>query len=305
MDLKNYIKYKFASVIVLYNPENDMYIKSLKILNKLNIKLYVFDNSDKVHVRKKNKLNIEMNFDKVTFYSENNGNVGISKAYNIVVSNILKKDDLNGLFLFDQDSQIEKKSLQRLIKNFKFLSDKEQFGSISGFPIRNSNEPYGLYKFGTQNYERTGIISVSRVPSSYSLIPITTFKRIGLFNENYFIDHIDIDFCLRCSINKLGVYVDKYAPFIHNVGEGDLNLFGLIKIPVCSPYRHYYQVRNQILCYKQYKTSLLKLILNLTRRFVLIFIISLFKFNFVHRIKFSILGVLDGLNNVKGKLKTY
>lgn len=290
--------------IVLYNPENENYIDSIRVLIDIGIKVVIFDNSSEIEVRNVNLQKINSQFlNSASYLSDHRGNIGLAKAFNKLVKSTISDINLEGIFLFDQDSEVKKDTLNEVIKSYAFLKKQEFFGSISGTPIRESVKPYGVYKSHNQKYEKTGIISVARVPSSYSLIPLSTFQKIGYFNEAYFIDQIDIDFSLRSIKAGLNIYINKNATFIHNVGEGDINFFGIFLIPVCTPFRHYYQIRNQILCYKIHKSSILTLSKNIIRRIILIILISLIKGDIKNRFYYSSKGLYDGFNSIVGELK--
>ena len=293
---------EFVAGIVLYNPEDNQFIDSIQRLIELEVSVVVFDNSNSDPVRLRNEGNIKSNhFDDVTYLSSTRGNIGLAKAYNKIVLEIRSRICSKGLFLFDQDTFINKEAIDILIETFRFLEKKEDFASVSGFPVRENGVPYRFHVFDKRQ-TKEDLIRVKQVPSSFSLINISSFDRIGLFNSDYFIDNIDIDYSIRCNKANLPVYIKKSAKFTHKVGIGDVVLFGKTWFPVADAYRHYYQTRNLILCSKYNKLSFISTLYITTERLIIILVIGIYTKEFKNRITYAIKGVLDGIKGVSGKL---
>lgn len=290
----------FYGIIVLYNPETDLFLENIKLLVELGIKVYVYDNSVRKGI-------IDINEEKITsldlsiVYIHNNGdNKGLSFAFNDLISRVIDAGEDNGVFFFDQDSDINPESILHLIADFKTFEKREDIGIIAGMPMRKNGKPYRLRQ---QNPLESGdIVEVTRVPTSYSLIPIRTFRKLGLFEADFFIDQIDNNYSLRCQQNSLKVLVDKRAVFTHEIGLGDVMFFNKFLFPYGSPFRHYYQVRNLILSYSRYKMPTLKKLMAVLTRSLIVFYIGILKGQFRIRMNYLFKGIKDGFNNKGGKL---
>ncbi|MHB9118228.1 MAG: glycosyltransferase family 2 protein [Burkholderiales bacterium] len=94
------------------------------------------------------------------------------------------------------------------------------------------------------------VVAVDYLIASGCLIPMDVLNAVGDMAEPLFIDYVDIEWGLRArekGFQSLGVCK---ATMRHSLGEAPSCFFGR-KIPVHSPLRHYYHVRNAIWLYRQ------------------------------------------------------
>ena len=84
--------------------------------------------------------------------------------------------------------------------------------------------------------------------SSGSLIPLPVLERLGPFDEGFFIDHIDTDFCLRANDQQMRLLVASAAGMEHELGHAHQRLWwwGWRELPVHPPLRLYYIFRNSV-----------------------------------------------------------
>lgn len=291
---------EFAAGIVLFNPKDYQFIDSIKKLRKLGISVIIFDNSNVNDLQSKNEKSISIESFTSVSYLSSDGNIGLASAYNKIILEVKKSLITKGLFLFDQDTLINEKSVQILMNNFLSLEKKEIFGSVSGLPLRENGVPYRV-QYWNKSEIVDNLVRVKQVPSSFSLININSFDKIGLFNEKYFIDNIDIDFSIRCNQAQLPVYLNTKAIFIHKVGIGDFSFFGKTLFPIPDAYRHYYQIRNLILCSRYNNIGIFRPIYLTIERLIIIFFIGIYKRDFIKRFNYALKGVIDGLKGVTGE----
>ncbi|MDB5014031.1 MAG: WbwY [Daejeonella sp.] len=295
----------FCAGFVLYNPENDIFIKSIEVLLSLSIQVIVFDNSTTSDFLNKNIEVLEKAFKSeiIILYSDE-GNIGLAAGYNTIVEKVLTIDNCSGLFLFDQDTVLNHNAVTLLIDSFKTLAtDGVPFGVLAGYPFRKENVPYRIRPIERSINGLGNLLRVKSVSSSFSLIPLETFKRIGLFRTDFFIDHIDMDFSMRCWNNGLPVYIELNAKFEHNIGIGDVMIFGHYLFPIGDDYRHYYQVRNMIISYSYNDKSVWLIYKDIVVRSLVVLAISVYAGGFVKRYGFLLKGIKDGFKGVTGKLK--
>lgn len=165
---------------------------------------------------------------------------------------------------------------------------------LAGFPLRKNGEPYRVRKLKTASFNH--LVKVYQIPSSYSLIPMRTFRKIGNFEKD------DNNYSLRFVQNNLNIFIDVRAKFIHDIGLGDVMFFNKFLFPYSTPDRHYYQTRNLILSYKRYNLGDFKLIKKLGIRCIIIGYIGITKGNLFKRLNYMFRGIRDGINNKGGKL---
>jgi rhamnosyltransferase len=184
------------------------------------------------------------------------------------------------------------------------LKLQKPFGIISALAMRKEGMPYRIRNRGVSSGKDSNLIEVDNVPSSFSLIPVTTFEKIGFFREDFFIDYIDMDFSLRCWKNNLPVYIARNATFTHDIGIGDVVIFKKRLFPYSDEYRHYYQVRNLILSFKFNNIGRFKTLIRVMERIVIVFVIGVYAGGFNKRMYFLFKGIYHGYAGVSGKLNT-
>ena len=89
--------------------------------------------------------------------------------------------------------------------------------------------------------------------SSGSLISISAIDEIGGMDEAFFIDHVDTEWFLRARAKGFKSFGVCDAIMTHKLGSETLNVWvGRWRtMPLHSPLRHYYTVRNSILLYRR------------------------------------------------------
>ena len=90
--------------------------------------------------------------------------------------------------------------------------------------------------------------SVTMAITSGSLFRLSDFAFVGPFAEEFFIDSVDADYCLRCRAVGRLIAVSSAARLAHSLGARDRRQwFGLTFAPTNhSPRRCYYIARNRI-----------------------------------------------------------
>jgi rhamnosyltransferase len=292
----------FYAGLVLYHPDSEQHIESIRILLSHGIAVIVFDNSEDIETRNKNQATLRQTFDDQLYYLEAaQGNVGLAAAYNQIVDVVKQGKFARGLFLFDQDTDVNVVALYHLIEAFNFLQDQGQLGLVAGYPTRSNGIPYRIRPRASFQSTRPELIAVDCAPGSFSLIPIATLLAVGEFQEDFFIDHIDLDFCLRCWLHDLPVFVDTRASFVHRVGLGDVIILKRPLFPIASPFRHYYQTRNRILSDTRAHVSMLKTFVMTAQRVVIVAVIGIYAGELFKRLKYTLCGIVDGIMGRGGR----
>jgi len=221
-----------CAVVVLYNPDYKAVVNLGATANIFN-RVYVIDNSD----AENSNLNSECfsSFNSI-FYVQNNANYGIAKALNQGVK-LANKSGYLGVVLLDQDTELSDNALDELLSIY---NEKSEFlpTAIVGSNYKGSSLPISLDKEE----------QVDTVITSGSLLSIDAYRAIGLFNEEYFIDGVDLEYCLRAKIKGFGVYQSTQVLMRHYIGaETKHKLLGLtFTARNHSPIRRYYLARNTV-----------------------------------------------------------
>jgi rhamnosyltransferase len=94
------------------------------------------------------------------------------------------------------------------------------------------------------------------VISSGTVATREVFELAGNFDEDFFIDFVDAEWCLRCRARQIPIYVVPGAVMRHNIGSRSFR-FGSLTILVHGPTRCYYQIRNSFLLLRKHHVPLI------------------------------------------------
>lgn len=134
--------------------------------------------------------------------------------------------------------------------------------------------------------------------TSGTVYPLSIFSEIGLFRDDFFIDSIDTEFCLRALKYSKKILYFPSILMKHQLGYHTYYkfLWGRLGTPDYSAFRTYYIVRNMIILKRIYKFSPDNYIDNslrelFCRRFLRICLVEKDKFN---KIKYFSKAIVDG-----------
>lgn len=90
--------------------------------------------------------------------------------------------------------------------------------------------------------------------TSGNLLKRSAFEDVGPFDEPFFIDYVDIEFCLRCRRNGYIIIEAPRAELHHRLGQSVRHRLGWRELAVTNhpPLRRYYNARNRVLVYRRY-----------------------------------------------------
>ncbi len=101
---------------------------------------------------------------------------------------------------------------------------------------------------------RDGFMPCAAVITSGTVMRTATFRELGPFREDLFIDHVDTEYCLRARAHSIAVICSTKALMIHTIGCVSVHRFGWWAFGTTNhtAIRRYYCVRNAILVAKLY-----------------------------------------------------
>lgn len=294
---------RYCAAIVLFEPESELYLDSIQSIIDANVVPIVFDNSEGEERRRQIRRKLQERHGKCEFfYLSAEGNVGLAAAYNKCIERAELLGNFEGIFLLDQDSTVPSQSLLNLLTSYERISRHLAVGVIAGMAMRQDFIPYRVYKQRPTNAYLGSLLPVRIAPSSFSLIPFSALRTVGRFYDDFFIDHIDVDFCFRCRNAGLLVAIDPESPFPHKIGHGLVSVLGYAISPISSPFRHYYQARNIVLSARRRGASLVDMVMELIKRFVVIGVVGVASGQLLKRYRFAFLGMWDGFWNRGGRI---
>jgi len=240
---------RHAAIVVTYFPDPDA-IKNLKRLSDLCDALIVIDNTP---VKRKKEFPARSNV--VVWNSSEN--IGLASGLNMGMK-LAAEQGVEDVFLLDQDSRPPDHYFQEMLTFKSRLTGATRRIAfyVPNFYDRNSKtfatfpllDRFSLRHITCRDMPSRMDNSALIAITSGMLIPLETYHRIGPFREDYFIDFVDNEYCLRAGMLGYPVAVNCEIILDHAVGQRSVkNFCGLtIKPNHHPPIRKYYIFRNGI-----------------------------------------------------------
>ena len=148
------------------------------------------------------------------------------------------------------------------------------------------------------------VIDTVSVMTSGNLLNLVAFKKTGKFNEKYFIDYVDHEYCFRLQRKGFCIKIFKGSVLLHKLGNMEIKKF--LGSTVCftnhNYIRRYYMTRNRLDLAYNYFFSFPEFILQDFHRFFIEWKnILLFEENKIKKQKSIILGIIHFLIGKYGK----
>jgi rhamnosyltransferase len=247
----------------------------------------------------KNSIDVEIIFNK--------RNMGLAKAQNIGIKRAIE-ENYDWVLLLDHDSSLDEKMVNEMLEVYNSLSVKEQNQIAILAPNIvdvNINMPSSYLTSSGFLIKREKCIpdkkyleNIVWVIASGSMIKTSVIREVGLMREDFFIDYIDAEFCLRVKKNNYGILVISNAILHHKLGDKKLyRFFGFnIKPTLHPPSRRYYIYRNRIKVWREFFFTFPSIVIfDVLVAFYDIFKILFFEDGRPEKFKKILKGVKDGL----------
>lgn len=300
------MKDKICAVVITYNTGKE-YIENFESLKNQVEKIIIIDNGSSEETIQLLKNIKQSNLDKVIL-KLNENNIGLSKAQNQGIKKGLKLG-YEWILLLDDDSKLERNMIKIMLEEYANLNQEIQnkIGIISpNITEKNVKEKsYVLLKEQNQckkveikkdeNY-----LSTYMVIASGSLIKKKCIEKIGFMNEDFFIDSIDTEFCLRLIKFKMKIFLVGKTSLYHSLGDKrKVKFLGKSRVVLNhSAFRKYNIFRNRIKTWKKYyklEKPYIKFEIKLTIKNFISTI--LFEDKKLLKLKMIFLGIKDGIKN--------
>lgn len=249
-----------GAIVVSYNPEQSrLFALCEKLSNQVDVVILV-DNGSKDSFNK--DLLSSGNIIVISLLE----NLGIATAQNIGIKKIVELG-LQYVVFFDQDSVVPDGLVNTLKDNFITSSVHEKVAVVG--PVFFDYRFLFYYphiilnKIGVRKrlILKPGdpITEVSFIISSGMLTSIDVLSDVGFMKDELFIDYVDTEWCFRALSKGYKIFAIPNACMEHAIGDNNIK-FLCWKLPVHSPFRRYYRMRNMFYLFKlPYIPLLLKL----------------------------------------------
>lgn len=296
--------------IVIYHPESGQTEALIGMVRRQARHILVIDNGSSGEERQRMG---ELARQGVIEYLPQAGNVGVSIGHNLAFA---RARSLAGthLLMLDQDSRPAADMVERLLHaEAELVAQGHRIAALGpAFAdprnarlapfIRRENWKIRKLRCG----ELTGeAVEVDYLITSGALVRLDVLEDVGGLDEPFFIDYVDIEWGLRAKARGYQSFGVCSARMAHPIGDNPLRLPALgVWVPLHSPLRHYYHVRNALLLYRR-SYAPIKWVLNDAYRLFLKFIVySLFAPTRWQHFRMMLLGVGHGLTGQAGPFKS-
>lgn len=230
--------------IVSYNPDIERLRLNVSAICSQVSKVYIVDNGSSNLSEVNHLAGVFSNVNTIT----NKENLGIATALNQLCE-AADKDQYHWILTLDQDTVCS----ENLIEQLSRYIDREDVGIISP-AVRYEGWDSLEIQASSSDCEE-----VKACMTSGSLTRIKAWKRVKGFREEYFIDFVDNEFCMKLRLAQYKIIRVNSCAMSHQLGEsGTFNFLGVKKIKYTrhAPWRFYYMIRNNRAFIEEYKGHL-------------------------------------------------
>lgn len=226
-------------LISLCHP-NDEQIKTIIEYSSLFDKTVAVDDTGKIRASNNNILKSNQ-----IRYIRNLNNEGLCKTINKGLRSCIRQG-ADWIVVMDQDSVID----ESVLKVYR--------RAITG--IKNNRIPVAAFS-PIYNYDRhkgvagVGYKKIILTELSGMMLNVQALKNIGFFDERFFVDELDYEWCLRARKKGYKIVRCNEAIINHSPGETSyLKFLGLVEFKYGwhAPERYYYQFRGLLIIHKEY-----------------------------------------------------
>lgn len=277
---------RIGGVVIIYNPLRDIPDNINSYLAQVD-ELIIFDNTPK----KPDWLSDFVNTNNKIKYVGFQKNMGVSYALNYAAK-YFSESGFDYLLTMDQDSIVPQDMVQKLLK---VIEKDESIGIVT--PIHGN-------KYNTNAVQENKLQKLSVAKTSGNLLSLAAFQKTGVFNEDLFIDYVDIEYCMRLNITGYKVIQCNSVILEHNEANiSEKRFFFKTVYPYNhSPIRLYYKTRNRFYLMDSYKDTFPEYFEIERKSFINNIIkVVLYENKKILKLKLSLIGYYHYLKGIKGR----
>ena len=236
-------KGKICAIVVTYHPDQDLPNRLKRIDDQSDLLIIVDNHSNDEFLELVRNCSQNLSCHLI----ENESNLGIAKALNLGFEFVLENfsDEFTWCLTMDQDSYLAPGAISNMIQAYDACPFKENVGIIGcNYLESTTGRILHLASDSSLIWDE-----VKHLPTSGCLNLIEAYRKVGGFREEFFIDYVDTDFCIRILDNGYRVIISSRIDMTHSLGSYRFSrLYKLFaKNGMITNYpaiRHYYWSRN-------------------------------------------------------------
>lgn len=232
-----------CAVIVTYQPDDGFPDRLGKVLTQFPLVIIVDNGSQSMAA---GMLHKQATLPRI-FLAENQTNLGIAAALNQGVE-LAMQHGFEWIVTLDQDTLLSSDLLATLLDVYT------RSGGGNVMVGSNYQDAHRKRDFIQCKNNELGFRERKTLITSGTLLSLSLFKSIGPFREDYFIDSVDHEFCLRARAHGCRIFISCRSVMSHSIGAHVENAGRLRQFLSFnhSPARKYFIARNTIATVKSY-----------------------------------------------------
>jgi rhamnosyltransferase len=178
---------------------------------------------------------------------------------------------------------------------YEEFPEKENL-AIIGSNYKDSNG--GNLFISTNRDDQRSWQEVKTVITSGSLLSLAAYSALGPFREEFFMDCVDLEYCLRARSHGFRIIVTRKPLMDHALGATTMHRLPWKRTGTSNhlPVRRYYMTRNLIVLVREYlRKEPVWAMSTLYSRLKSTILICLFEKNKFRKLGFTAIGIIDGL----------
>lgn len=245
-------------LVVTFDPPEG-FLSNLHMLSEELDFVLVIDNRSAAETRRKleDELKRRPAKFKIVFNDENLGlGAALNQGFQWALSN-----GYHAVMTFDQDSRPAAGMIERLWQTYASHPERERVAvvapgvvdGLSGERIAYLRKR-GHFFIGRVPCREDRLEDVLYVIASGSLNTLSAYSGLGGFRDDFFVDYVDTEYCLRAGRQGYKIILDCGATLQHRLGEQQKKTIGPLTLRPTfhSPIRWYYINRNRLVMYGLY-----------------------------------------------------
>lgn len=312
----NNFYYDVSAVLITYNPDLEILCTVIDAISKQVSKIFIVDNAS-LNFSEKWPEEFKSQIPAKLHLLHQKENLGIAAAQNIGIEQAMKLG-ADFVWLLDQDSIPSSSMVAELLAVITSVQSKHETIPVAAVgPAIIDRHTGKNYYFMTERkgrpYKWTPTKVIQEFPPSHevtvlvasgTLISIEAIKHIGVMRSNYFINHVDTEWCLRAKAmgyKLLGVPTSKLE---HRFGDTTKRvwIFGFKEVICHSPLRNYYDIRNTLLMLRSTPMTWIWKAHFIGRLIRLVYFLVFDEERWL-RLRYMTLGMFHGAMNISGRLE--
>lgn len=177
-------------------------------------------------------------------------------------------------------------------------------GHLSSFVVERFGFP-GRWRFREDVQPAPLFVEVGFLIASGTLIPVEVLRRIGGMRSEYFIDHVDTEWCFRAKAAGYRLLGVPAAKLEHQLGDMAKRVWFLRfrQVMYHAPLRDYYMFRNSLLLLRDAEMSFIWRLYFLWRLAQFAGYFLFFSGDRWQRLRTMLLGLVHGFKDIGGRLE--